>query len=206
MRDFATRKSHISANLHNYTMPTDEWLAECFDKLSPHCLDCPSMQPPMGHTVFEVNEVSCAALIAEISMVCCVLVGIAVFIRVFTRARLIKIYAIEDLMMMLSAIGFAIFVGLTLHMIGFGLGRHQWNVTVRDIHRTRRVAYAASIVYCVTIYTAKIGALNQMKRIFTGNRKGFIHWASWALIGLITCVYTASFFLWIFPCIPIARY
>jgi hypothetical protein len=68
-----------------------------------------------------------------------------------------------------------------------------------------RRAYVVQILYCPTIYTAKIGILLQIKSMFTANLKTPIYWASWSIMVVITMAYTATLFLWVFPCWPVGK-
>lgn len=69
------------------------------------------------------------------------------------------------------------------------------------------MGYACQLLYCVTIYAAKMGVLVQIKDIFTGKNKvrNLVYWTSWVMMILVTCVYTASLFIDIFQCVPVQK-
>ena len=181
-----------------------EMLAECSSITIPDPA-CPALMPPTGEVPLDPNARSISATLEGVSIGCLTLVGIAITTRIFTRIHLIKTFALEDSMMILATIGFVVFVALSLYSIKFGLGKHQWDVTIEDLLKGLRRGYAAQIMYCLAIYTAKIGVLLQIKRIFTGKKRAFVYWASWTAIVLVTCAYTASLFFNIFQCIPVEK-
>lgn len=104
-----------------------------------------------------------------------------------------------------AALTYFAFVSVTLDSISMGFGKHQWNVTVGEAMRALRRAYWVQIVYCIAMYTTKLGVLLQIKSTFNSKSRDFMFWSSWACIASFSCVYTASLFTWIFPCNPIKK-
>jgi len=180
-------------------MESPEILAKCFNVTAPD-LDCPALKPPPGVMALDPNPASIAPALEHVAITCLVLVTFAISIRLFTRLRIMKLFALEDAMMILAAISFVVYIALTFESIAFGLGKHQWDLTVEETRNCMVRVYAAQIAYCFSIFTAKIGVLLQVKHIFTGKKSTFVYWASWAVIVMVVCAYTASLFIWIFPC------
>jgi hypothetical protein len=93
--------------------------------------ECPALNLSQGQRPLDPDATTVLPM-KDLAIVCCILFGIAMMPRIFTSAYLIN----EDIMMVLSIIGFAVLVGLTLSGAKYGLGRHQWNVTVVDLNQT----------------------------------------------------------------------
>jgi hypothetical protein len=118
-------------------------------------------------------------------------------------------------------------VGLQINAYNYGGSKHQWNVTIGDLSTALRVGllldddplpelrfadraqyvYAVLILYCFSLYAAKLSILLQIKHIFLGTPqvKKFVFWASWAMIALVTCAYIFTTMLLIFSCTPVQK-
>jgi hypothetical protein len=181
-----------------------ELLEKCVNADRPD-LACPGLAPPAGELSLDLNAPSVLPTAQDVSIVCCVLVGIAMIIRVFTRSYLVKKFALEDAMMILSTLLFIAFVALVCDSAKLVLGKHQWDLTLADLMRALHRAYPVQIIYCLAIYAVKLGVLLQIKHIFAGRKKDFNYWACWVVIVFVSCGYTANLFIWIFPCVPVER-
>jgi len=106
----------------------------------------------------------------------------------------------------IASIGTAILVILLLESTRYGLGKHLSDTDLADSWKALRLLYAVQIVYGVSIFAAKIAVLLQIKRLFTGSKKSFTYWATWVVIGIVTCAYIAVVAIWIFPCNPIKKF
>ncbi|KAF3762613.1 hypothetical protein M406DRAFT_357532, partial [Cryphonectria parasitica EP155] len=115
------------------------------------------------------------------------LAGVAMVIRLYTRARITRRVAIDDYVM-LVAFCFGTFLNIeALLMLNYGLGKHLWNVplepdlnpdlVIRDI--------LVSVAYFVAMGCAKCSILLLYLRIFTTTGIQRIIWA--------VLVYTAGF-------------
>jgi hypothetical protein len=166
---------------------------------------CPALDPPSGAIPLDPNAASILPKTRAVTIVCSILVGLAIIIRIFTRAHLVKKFALEDAMMILGTIGFFVFVALICDSAKLGLGKHQWNVTLNNFMRSLHRAYAVQLIYCFTIYPVKLGVLLQIKHIFASKKKDFNYWACWAVIVFVSAGYTANLFIWIFPCVPVRK-
>ena len=58
------------------------------------------------------------------------------------------------------------------------------------------------ILYCPTMFAAKLAVLLQMMRLFQGNRKDSVYWSIQVLIWTNFVFYTTLFFCFIFACVP----
>ncbi|KAH6625789.1 hypothetical protein C7974DRAFT_207391 [Boeremia exigua] len=169
---------------------------------------CPALAPPAGELPFDPNASSLWSTSLGILTACCVLIALSMALRVFTRMYIIKrFFTLEDALMIFATILFAPIVGLQLKAYQFGGSKHQWNVTVGDLLIALRYVYAVQIMYCLSLYAAKLSILLQIKHIFEGTqqRKTFIFWASWTLIVLVTCAYTATLMVLLFSCNPVRK-
>ncbi|KAI8942551.1 hypothetical protein NX059_000611 [Plenodomus lindquistii] len=169
-------------------------------------LECPAGAPPPGQLPLDPNAYSLVPLTVGVSAACCALVLIAMSIRVFTRTYLVKIFALEDALLLVAAVTFFAFVSTVLTTIPMGLRKHTWNTTIGQLSKVARTLYAAQILYTVHSYPAKIAVVLQIKHTFTsGQKRGFIYWSSWATIAFLTCVHITVLFVIIFPCTPIRK-
>ncbi|USP79422.1 hypothetical protein yc1106_06696 [Curvularia clavata] len=166
---------------------------------------CPALLPPSGEVPLDPNATSIWPWGLPIILTCLSITAVAMMIRIFTRAYITKMFAVEDVVMILATVTYFGFVAITLESISLGFGKHQWNVTVGEVMRALRRAYAVEIVYCIAMYLAKIGVILQIKATFDSRSRDFMFWSCWACIVSFTCVYTASLVTWIFPCNPIRK-
>jgi hypothetical protein len=166
---------------------------------------CPALMPPPGETPLSPNAPTIWPWGLPIIITCFVLTGVAMLVRVFTRAYLTKIFALEDVVMIVAAATYFAFVSYTLDSISLGFGKHQWNVTVGQAMEALHRAYGVQIVYCIAMYLAKLGVILQIKATFDSRTKDYMFWASWVCIVSFSCVYAASLVTWIFPCNPIKK-
>ncbi|XP_014555757.1 hypothetical protein COCVIDRAFT_38473 [Bipolaris victoriae FI3] len=166
---------------------------------------CPALMPPTGEMPLNPNASTIWPWGLPIIITCFALTGIAMMIRIFTRAYLTRLFTFDDAVMIAATVTYFAFVSVTLDSISMGFGKHQWNVTVGEGMRALRRAYWVQIVYCIAMYTTKLGVLLQIKSTFNSKSRDFMFWSCWACIVSFSCVYTASLFTWIFPCNPIKK-
>lgn len=181
-----------------------EMLVKCLNVDIPD-LACPALMPPPGKMPLDPHAPNLWPIGFPLGVACLVLVGVAMMIRIFTRAHLVKVFHLEDWIMIIATFAFIAFVSIILDSSKLGFGKHQWNVTVGTILKALPRAYAAQIVYCTAMYLSKLGVLLQIKNTFDSKTRDFMFWASWSCIVVFTCAYTANLFIWIFPCIPIRK-
>jgi hypothetical protein len=181
-----------------------EMLVKCLNVEIPDP-GCPALMPPPGEIPLDPNAPDIWTAGLSVGIVCLVSVGVAMTIRVFTRAHVMKVFALEDVVMVLATIGFFTYVSITLDSSKLGFGKHQWNVTVGDVMKALHRAYGVQIIYCFAMYLSKLGVLLQIKKMFDSKGRDFMFWSCWSCIVVFTCVYTANLFIWIFPCMPIRK-
>jgi hypothetical protein len=71
----------------------------------------------------------------------------AVLLRVFIKARVMRLMQLEEYILILSQIGFYVFTGLMIHAVHLGQGIHQWNVSVAHLQRVIEVCEHESALY-----------------------------------------------------------
>lgn len=185
-------------------MELQDMLVKCLNVPRPDP-ECPAMMPPPGVLPLDPNGASTWSFGMPVIAVCLILVGLSIIIRTFTRSYVLKVFALEDAVMLLATLGFVAFAAIVLDSASLGFGKHQWNVTVANVLRALHRAYAVQIIYCLAMYLAKLGVLLQLKATFDSKTRDFMFWMYWVCIVTFTCAYTANLFIWIFPCIPIRK-
>ncbi|OSS48377.1 hypothetical protein B5807_07810 [Epicoccum nigrum] len=169
---------------------------------------CPALAPPPGELPLKPNAASLWSHSVGMLTACCALVCLSMVLRMFTRTFIVKKkFALEDALIVFAAVLFIPIVGLQINAYNYGGSKHQWNVTIGDLSTALRYVYAVLILYCFSLYAAKLSILLQIKHIFLGTPqvKKFVFWASWAMIALVTCAYIFTTMLLIFSCTPVQK-
>jgi hypothetical protein len=148
-----------------------------------------------------------AHLLQAVTIPCLALVYVAIAIRIFTRRHIMKTITLEDAAMIVASIGSTIHVSVLLETSSLGPGQNGVNVaTANASYKIEKTKYAAQIVYCLSIWAAKLGVLLQIKHLFTGSKKNFIHRGFWTLVWVVSCAYLVVLIMWLFPCNPIKSF
>jgi hypothetical protein len=152
---------------------------------------------------------------------------IAVVLRVFTKARVLRSIQLEEYILVLSQLGFFAFTGLMIRAVDLGQGTHQWNVSIAHVQqviqvwalgafyslwlrpkRTAADAWASQlsnvieIIYCPIILGAKVAMLLQMRRMFIISKTGKLFWLHEILLWTNVPCYLALMLSFVFACIP----
>ncbi|KAL2830900.1 hypothetical protein BDW59DRAFT_177592 [Aspergillus cavernicola] len=162
----------------------------------------PALEPPPGHTSNLDNPYSLRNYMYATAGVTLALSTIAVLLRVFMKARVLRRMQLEDYILALSLIGFYAFTGLMIEAVHSGQGTHQWNVSTAHLQDVVRLSNIIEIIYCPTILGAKVAMLLQMKRIFIISKKGKLFWLHEILLWANIPCYLAIMLSFILACVP----
>ncbi|KAK6592039.1 integral membrane protein [Botrytis cinerea] len=108
---------------------------------------------------------------------------IAVSVRTFTRSRIVRIFAADDL-------------------LDYGLGKHLYDVPLDDLYPNfLKINVIAAILFCAATGMAKTSILLFYRRIFPSRK---FHCAIWGLVAFTVCYSSASVLANVFSCRPIS--
>ncbi|THV45868.1 hypothetical protein BGAL_0442g00050 [Botrytis galanthina] len=141
-----------------------------------------SIPPPPGITPNSQAPYHAAGLVVVI----CVFVPlaiIAVSVRTFTRSRIVRIFAADDL-------------------LDYGLGKHLYDVPLDDLYPNfLKINVIAAILFCAATGMAKTSVLLFYRRIFPSRQ---FHFVIWCLVAFTFCYSSASVLANVFSCRPIS--
>lgn len=165
-------------------------------------LTTPALKPPHGQfsdldkpPVLRVHFIATAAVTLVLST-------IAVVLRIFVKARVLRRVQLEEYILVMSLAGFYAFTLLMVTATNFGEGAHQWNVSIAGFKRVVELANVIEIIYCPTILGAKVAMLLQMKRMFVVSKKGKLYWLHEVLLWTNVPCYLAITLSFILACVP----
>ncbi|RDW84879.1 hypothetical protein BP6252_02469 [Coleophoma cylindrospora] len=161
-----------------------------------------SMSPPAGQTSDGSIPWHAPALVACIG-VFVPLATIHVIIRLYTRARIVGSLALDDYLMVLAWATSVALTGSILDLLNYGLAKHMWNVPLTSLYPDfLRVNVIAAVLFCAATGFAKCSVLLFYQRIFPNKTFRAI---VWAVIAFTATYSTASVFVNIFSCNPVAK-
>ncbi|KAI1091680.1 hypothetical protein F5B19DRAFT_257183 [Rostrohypoxylon terebratum] len=163
----------------------------------------PSMEPPTGmeSNLDEPNGVLPGRIAAV--TVCFSVSTFAVIMRLYVRKFLLKTFALDDYAIVFTYIGFASWIYIMMTAGRLGDGKHQWNVSLANMTEILYYLNVIELVYSPTMYFMKYAILRQIETFFFSYNNRSI--GSRIIRGLIWAnliFYIATFFLFLFVCIP----
>ncbi|KKK24235.1 hypothetical protein P175DRAFT_0557941 [Aspergillus ochraceoroseus IBT 24754] len=162
----------------------------------------PGLAPPAGQTNNLDNPYSLQNYTSATAGVTVSLSTIAVLLRVFMKARVLRRVQLEEYILILSLIGLYTFTGFIIQAVHMGQGTHQWNVSVGHVQSVIKLANILEIIYCPTILGAKVALLLQMKRMFVVGKYGKLYWLHEILLWTNVPCYLAIMLSFALACIP----
>ncbi|KAI7776709.1 hypothetical protein LA080_004643 [Diaporthe eres] len=121
--------------------------------------------PNVNHALDGQSQVT---FIVSILSLATVISTAVVVLRIFTRARILRTFGLDDAVMgvaQILTIGAAVAIGLETK---WGLGRHVWIMLPENYTPYMKAFYASVVVYNVATCVVKMSILLQYRRIFTG--------------------------------------
>lgn len=173
-----------------------------------YSLKCPAAPAPPGKVPLDPNGPKILNLTIGVSVASTFVILVATLVRFYARSVILKIFTLEDGLMILALITFLIFIPFYFAAVPYGLGHHTWNVTISELFSLLHRQYIAQILYSVSILPAKIAVILQIMRIFNtkhGRKGDWVYWGSWSMIVFTTAYSFAGIILCIFPCKPVHR-
>jgi len=170
-------------------------------------LSCPASAPPPGQMPLNRNGYTLMHILIGVVAGNGVLVFIPLMIRLYTRIRLIKAFALEDALIILAMVCLLGFdIGL-LTAAPWALARHFWDTSIADLYIILHHQYACQIMWTVHIWASKFAVVLQVKQLFNrhGVRHEVVYWGSWITLAFLTAYSIAVLFVAVFPCMPIRR-
>ncbi|PHH81833.1 hypothetical protein CDD82_7767 [Ophiocordyceps australis] len=150
----------------------------------------PTQQPPPGITPNLKDPVSVAPAVRITMGVLLGLMLVNVAARFYTRAFIIRSIGPDDYFCIVAAASVISFCGLSLSVLGPGLGPHQWDVPLSAMTTSfMNESTALCLIYAVCAIFIKTSLLVLYRRIFQPFRKTTI--VIWCSIGFIFITYTA---------------
>ncbi|KAK1779922.1 hypothetical protein QBC45DRAFT_410361 [Copromyces sp. CBS 386.78] len=165
--------------------------------------DMPAMVPPEGQMPNFVNPETMHPVVLGVAIGTMVLMVIALVVRIFTKAFLLRQVKIEDYSAILGTAGIILWESIFIYQSKNGFSRHLWNVRLVDIENLSYWNYLAEISYASTMFLAKSSILFQFKRIFCpGSRRDPIWWCIHILLVLNAGHSLSAIFTYTFQCTP----
>ncbi|MCJ1405824.1 hypothetical protein MMC11_009054, partial [Xylographa trunciseda] len=174
------------------------------DILIQEILNGPALAPPPGITSDLNSPDNLSNGLNIVLTLCLISTTTAIFLRLYTKRFIIHNIAYEDYA---SLLGWLLFVGYCVPPYlssGYGAGRHQWDVPVKNVFVLLHNLNISEILYPPTLFLVKLSILLQYQRIFVPqrrNNKGMfigIH----VVLGSNALFYFIIFFCPILQCIP----
>jgi len=166
-------------------------------------LDGPGLAPPDGQESDFNSPDSIAIVVFIAAGLGLGLTTVALTIRVYTKAVIVKRFGWEDFT---AILGWAMFVGFCVPCIycSYYGGRHQWDTSLGHVFSLLYYASIVEIMYGPTVFIIKLSILLQYLRVFVPSRIASrpmyigIHVVLWSNL----ICYTVDTFFEIFSCTP----
>ncbi|EXV01936.1 hypothetical protein X797_004769 [Metarhizium robertsii] len=160
--------------------------------------DTPALKPPAGIESNFIDPPSLHAWTLSVGTTCMTIMTLAVAIRTYTKAIIIKEMRHEDYVAIVALAGFLAWGAIYIHLSSIGLTRDMWNIRAVDM------SHMLYMIYPPSMGAAKYFVCIQLKRIFSPRRSsgGAVRWALNGLIAATIMYYIACFFTFTFQCIP----
>ncbi|KAI9649568.1 hypothetical protein NHQ30_002148 [Ciborinia camelliae] len=168
-------------------------------------LQGPALKPPPDVTPNFDNPYTLLPAANAVKIITTVLATLAIFIRIYTKWRIIRQVNLEDYIAVAAWGGYIVFIVTT----GFDpkvFGKHQWDVRLKDFEIFLYGTYITSISFGLAILSIKISILLQYIRIFTAGTRDLMFWSSHALMWINVVFYVTLLFMTIFICTPISKF
>ncbi|KAI1313524.1 hypothetical protein F5Y03DRAFT_336899 [Xylaria venustula] len=162
----------------------------------------PVLPPPPGETSNFVNPESLGQQLKIGTGVVIPVTTIFVFLRVYVRFWVKKIWDLEDWFLLLAWAGTLILSAFGLSTTAHYGGRHEWDITPEQGVEASYWFYLCSVGYPITLFFAKITVLQVYRRVFSPHRWSHLDIAIVAVAIVLTLFHTATFLVKIFECHP----
>ncbi|KAI1769306.1 hypothetical protein GGR53DRAFT_527590 [Hypoxylon sp. FL1150] len=163
----------------------------------------PALQPPAGVVSNFDNPFTFYPWILAIGIISMVLMTLAVVIRIYTKAVIMKSMKHEDYFAIFALAGFLTWDIIFIYVCKLGLARNQWDIRAIDIPYYLKMLNIVEIIYGPSMLAAKYFVLIQLKTIFCPTKlKSSVWWMIYGLVAATIAYYVACTFTFIFQCWP----
>ncbi|KAJ5141768.1 hypothetical protein N7476_004369 [Penicillium atrosanguineum] len=162
-----------------------------------------AMAPPAGQTSNFVDPPYCGIKFLVVNCVFLPLAVVALGVRVWTRAFVVRSFRWDDYLMAMALILSCALTGVTLDMLNWGLGKHMWDVPATSVTPWfLKLNVISAILYCAATGFTKVSVLVFYLRIFPSRN---FHICVWAIVFIASGYAIASILANILSCSPIAK-
>ncbi|KAL8730733.1 MAG: hypothetical protein Q9181_004571 [Wetmoreana brouardii] len=158
--------------------------------------------PPPGVTPNLVDPYSQSDFVVATVIVCLIVATPLCWARMYTRIFITRQPDWDDCLSLVAWMGFVVYCVLGLEANRWGLGAHQWNVSLARAATIGNLANIVTILNAPLIFVTKLSILLQYIRIFMPDRAGVTYRTTQLIIWFNLLYYTALMFADIFQCTP----
>ncbi|KND93230.1 hypothetical protein TOPH_02471 [Tolypocladium ophioglossoides CBS 100239] len=133
----------------------------------------------------------------------CVLAGLIVLLRCYTRAVLVKAFGLDDWLMIVATAFFLVYIVVSNLSVHYGTGQHMANLDPENIKNALMYWWFCYLFFCLTMVSSKLSFALFLLRITTTRIHAWIiHSASLGVVvaGIV------FFFVTLFQCRPISYF
>ncbi|CAI6336657.1 unnamed protein product [Periconia digitata] len=135
----------------------------------------------------------------SLASICLFLTLMAASLRIFTKTVDIKRVQVDDYVIIISTVGFTVFIGIMFAAANAGLSLPTAELSLQQYKSAVRLSDALDITYAPTMFAAKLAILIQLAR-FRHARKQLVYWSVRFLIVLNVLCYTGVFIVQAINC------
>ncbi|KAL8885343.1 MAG: hypothetical protein Q9205_001018, partial [Flavoplaca limonia] len=162
----------------------------------------PALQPPPGVLPNFNDPYNTDSTINGTLGICIAISSIFVLLRLYTKLYIIRKYGWEDYTIFIAWLAFIAYCAVGWVAVGYGSGKHQWDVRLTDFFTWLKLSNALQIFYNPLIFITKLSILLQYLVIFVPNSTGKTYWAIHFVICVNLLFYLAVMLVQIFQCQP----
>ncbi|KAH7304306.1 hypothetical protein B0I35DRAFT_471999 [Stachybotrys elegans] len=142
--------------------------------------------------------------LAAVLIALLVLATVAVGLRMYSMAILVKRFMLEDWLTLVTLVVYIAYTTFGLLAVHYGLGAHVYDVPLHNHSKALLWRYVAQTTYIVISASTKFIVGLLLLRVCS--RQKWRTWTIWTMLGISAVANTFYFFLSIFQCQPIEFY
>lgn len=148
-----------------------------------------------------------------VHVACLVLAGLAVTLRLYTRARILKRQQADDYIMYASLVAYTVIASIAIHaVVNGGLGKHSRRLTAGQLTTTYRAWYICEILYGPQAALTRTSIAMHLHRIVAPKNGRISTWARparhllWTFLAVLWIPSIIHLFVVALQCDPPAHY
>ncbi|KAH6637888.1 hypothetical protein C7974DRAFT_451058 [Boeremia exigua] len=171
-------------------------------------LNAPALEPPPGVKPNFKNPDNLSH--PELAVLQLTITTLVVWMRIFTKIRVLKRVLAEDYWLIIAWICFVAFHVIVFMFEALPLGVHQWDLTVRRAIVHAKMFHIAVAIYSLIIIPLKVSLILQIRRIFLPHdcslhARPLVLWVIDGFLVLNVMFYIALFLFQFLACRPLAH-